>query len=423
MALTATNAYGNNTNTKNNYITVTSGGSAPVANFTADNTAILPAGTVNFTDSSTNSPTSWSWTFGDGGTSTAQNPSHTYTATGYYTVALKATNAYGNNTNTKTNYIMVCQEVILTPTTPGITWTYFSYAEQAPLNQHTVSGSINSIGAADGNSWVLACDTTADPYLYRHVQMIHTCDTQFTPSQVQKVAFEFKAEGSAVGGPQCLYTLATKGDATQSYLLWPTSPYPGSCYSIHPFDNVWHQDYIEEDNTFMDANGVVKAQWETSSRTVDYTLTVDMMRYRLWVKPEGVQIPGANFSGTPTSGAPPLAVTFTDASTNFPTAWSWSFGDSTTSTVQNPSHTYNSAGTYTVALTATNYAGNNTSTKTGYITVTSSAPVANFTGTPTIGAPPLAVSFTDTSTNSPTSWSWNFGDSNTSTAQNPEPHL
>ncbi len=47
------------------------------------------------------------------------------------------------------------------------------------------------------------------------------------------------------------------------------------------------------------------------------------------------------------------------------------------------------------------------------------APTANFTGTPTIGTPPLAVSFTDTSTGSPTSWSWTFGDANTSTAQNP----
>ncbi len=60
---------------------------------------------VSFTDTTINSPTSWSWTFGDGGSSTAQNPSHTYNAVGTYTVALTATNSYGNNTNTKTNYL------------------------------------------------------------------------------------------------------------------------------------------------------------------------------------------------------------------------------------------------------------------------------------------------------------------------------
>ena len=128
--------------------------------------------------------------------------------------------------------------------------------------------------------------------------------------------------------------------------------------------------------------------------------------------------PVADFTGTPTSGAAPLAVTFTDTSTNSPTAWSWNFGDSNTSTAQNPSHTY-AAGTYTVTLTATNAGGSDGETKANYITATAPAPIADFTGSPRTGAPPLAVSFTDTSTGSPTSWSWNFGDSGTSTVQNP----
>ena len=75
-------------------------------------------------------------------------------------------------------------------------------------------------------------------------------------------------------------------------------------------------------------------------------------------------------------------------------------------------------GTYTVALTATNADGNNTNTKTNYITA-GTPPVANFSGTPTSGAKPLSVTFTDSSTNSPTAWCWNFGDSSTSTVQNP----
>ena len=106
-----------------------------------------------------------------------------------------------------------------------------------------------------------------------------------------------------------------------------------------------------------------------------------------------------------------------------PDRWSWTFGDSNTSTVQNPSHTYAAAGSFTVALTATNSGGNNTCTKNNYITVTSPAPVANFSGTPTSGYLPLIVNFTDSSTNNPTAWSWNFGDTNvpynTSTVQNP----
>jgi len=133
-----------------------------------------------------------------------------------------------------------------------------------------------------------------------------------------------------------------------------------------------------------------------------------------------IPAPVAAFTGTPTSGTAPLTVRFTDASTNSPTSWSWNFGDgnTTNSTVRNPVHTYLSAGTYTVTLTATNSAGSDGETKTGYVTVTSAViiPVAAFSGTPTSGTAPLTVRFTDVSTNSPTSWSWNFGDGNTTNA-------
>jgi PKD repeat protein len=138
--------------------------------------------------------------------------------------------------------------------------------------------------------------------------------------------------------------------------------------------------------------------------------------------------PVASFSATPTTGAAPLGVSFTDTSTNNPTSWSWNFGDpgsgaANTSTSRNPSHTYASAGTYTVTLTATNSAGSDSDTKTNFITV-GNGPTASFSGSPTSGDGPLTVDFTDASTGSPTSWSWNFGDpssgaANTSSATNP----
>ena len=78
--------------------------------------------------------------------------------------------------------------------------------------------------------------------------------------------------------------------------------------------------------------------------------------------------PVAEFSASPTSGTAPLTVQFTDESTGTPTSWAWTFGDEAISTAQSPSHTYAAAGTYTVALTATNAYGEDTETKTGYIT-------------------------------------------------------
>ncbi|SYZ72446.1 Thermophilic serine proteinase (modular protein) [Candidatus Zixiibacteriota bacterium] len=106
VTLTATNAYGSDSETKTGYITVSAPPTnPPVAAFTGTPTSGTVPLTVAFTDQSTNAPTSWSWTFGDGGTSTLQNPSHTYTTEGTFTVSLTATNAYGSNTLTKTNYI------------------------------------------------------------------------------------------------------------------------------------------------------------------------------------------------------------------------------------------------------------------------------------------------------------------------------
>ena len=82
--------------------------------------------------------------------------------------------------------------------------------------------------------------------------------------------------------------------------------------------------------------------------------------------------PVADFTGSPTVGVAPLDVTFADLSTNSPTSWSWDFGDTGTSTTQNPTHAYSTPGVYTVALQATNAGGSDTKTRTSYITVISS---------------------------------------------------
>ncbi|MER3470559.1 MAG: hypothetical protein C4330_04310 [Chitinophagaceae bacterium] len=79
----------------------------PVADFSADKVGGCSPIVVNFTDRSTGSPTSWSWDFGNGSTSTRQNPSTTYFTPGTYTVTLTVTNANGSNTIVRTDYITV----------------------------------------------------------------------------------------------------------------------------------------------------------------------------------------------------------------------------------------------------------------------------------------------------------------------------
>jgi PKD repeat protein len=78
-----------------------------VASFTANQTAGLEPLTVQFTDTSTDQPTSWDWIFGDGGISNLQNPVYTYQNAGVYTVYLKATNGYDGLTSAQPETITV----------------------------------------------------------------------------------------------------------------------------------------------------------------------------------------------------------------------------------------------------------------------------------------------------------------------------
>ena len=131
--------------------------------------------------------------------------------------------------------------------------------------------------------------------------------------------------------------------------------------------------------------------------------------------------PVADFVGEPRSGYAPLNVAFLDISEGAITSWTWDFGGQETSTEQDPFHTYQSAGDYTVSLTVTGPGGSDGEIKENYITVTTPppAPEAYFIGDPTSGDAPLIVNFTDQSSGNITEWSWDFGDGGISAAHNP----
>jgi len=107
--------------------------------------------------------------------------------------------------------------------------------------------------------------------------------------------------------------------------------------------------------------------------------------------------------------------------TNGTTTYIWSFGNGVTSTLESPTHTYASPGSYTVVLTATNFAGSGAATGTVIIY---SPPTPDFTAYPTEGFRPLTVAFTDTTTTTPLgdptlTYLWRFGDGEISDLPNP----
>ncbi|MFT4760933.1 MAG: choice-of-anchor B domain-containing protein [Paraglaciecola sp.] len=101
------------------------------------------------------------------------------------------------------------------------------------------------------------------------------------------------------------------------------------------------------------------------------------------------------------------------------TDYSWNFGDMGTSTMENPSYTYNETGTYNVTLTTTNACGS--SMVSFSIEVSSVPPLAGFDISDLMGCAPFEVNFSDQSTGTPTTWEWAIpgSDNETSTEQNP----
>jgi len=137
------------------------------------------------------------------------------------------------------------------------------------------------------------------------------------------------------------------------------------------------------------------------------------------------QPPTVAVSAAPTSGTAPLTVTFTPTASDPDgtiTTYAWDFGDSTTSTEQSPTHTYNAAGVYTAKVTVTDNAGAKATAEIGITVTPNQSPTVTVSATPTSGIAPLSVTFTATASDPDgtiASYAWDFGDQTTSTEQNP----
>ena len=358
VALTVSNTAGNDTQTRTSYITVTTPPPppAPTANFAGTPTSGDYPLAVAFTDQSTDSPTSWSWTFGDGGTSTAQNPNHTYTAAGSYTVALTATNATGSDVNTKTNYITV--------TEPGTgSWTTITYDDfESGMGSYTDGGGDMSrytggTYAHQGSAAADIQDNTGTASSFYHTG-------SYDVSGYTSLEVEFWFYAVSMEANEDFWVQYYDGATWQTVASYAQ----GGGFANNTFYSKIVS--IPAGSYNYPTNAKLRFQCDASGNSDD--VYIDEITFRGFGGGGGNPTPPvAAFTADVTSGTAPLAVQFTDQSTNSPTSWSWTFGDGGTSTTQSPSHTYAAAGTYTVAMTATNGDGNDTMTKNNYIIVTS----------------------------------------------------
>jgi PKD repeat protein len=378
----------------------------PVANFSGTPTSGDKPLDVDFTDTSTGGAiTSWSWTFGDGGTSFLQHPSHTYTDTGNFDVTLTVTGPGGSDPETKSNYIRVDEP-------PPVAAFYGTPTSgNKPLDIQFVDQSTG--GAITSWSWEFGDDSTSTLK-----NPLHT----YTEEGVYSVTLTVTGPGGSDDTTRVNYITVSEevsanfGGTPRSGVVPLTVNFTDS--STGSIDD-W--DWAFGDGGTSDLQD--PSHQYTTSGDFDVRLTVDgpggtddEIKFNYITVYDSLI---ADFTASPDSGSKPLEVQFTDLSSGDITSWKWLFGDGEQGFTQHPSHIYPDSGHYDVTLVITGPAGADTIVKTNYITVTEPAPVANFWGNPISGQAPLTVNFEDLSTGSITSWYWRFGDTETSYEQNP----
>lgn len=390
--------------TKVNYITVFA---PPVVNFTGTPTSGCFPLSVNFTDNSTpgsGTITAWLWDFGNGVTSTVQNPSHIYTNAGSYSVTLIVTNSNGcTKTLTKNNYLVITSGVnaAFTNSPPSGCTVPETITFQ---NQSTGSGTLSyqwTFGDGGTSAVPSPSHTYTSPGNYT-VQLIVTSASgcSDTSTLVNGIVIGAAMADFTFPNPICAqapFTFTNTsapaplnvswdfGDGTTSTVLNPIKTYPApGTYNVTLISN-----------------------FGACADTVSKPVTV-------------LAKPVSAFTGNPLlSCNPPLTVNFTNSSTGGTTT-QWLFGDGGTSNVTDPVYTYNTPGAYDVTLITTNASGcADTLVRTGYVRI--EPIVASINGLPQNGCAPLTHTFTSnvTGTDPVVSYMWDFGDGSTSTAATP----
>jgi len=349
------------------------------ADFTGTPRSGAPPLSVTFNDTSTGGKVdSWSWNFGDGGTSTEQNLTHQYTTDGTYTVTLTVTNTtYGSSTKTRTSYISVS-----TPPTPGpgsaptAQFTASPTSGDPPL---TVTFTDQSTGTPSVYAWWWDFGDGSDTSRSQNPTHTYTTAGQYDVSLTVTNGYSEDTETKSA--------YINVGDVVDAnFTASPTSGNPPLRVDFTDTSTgsptSWSWDF-GDGNTSSAQNPThtyVSGGVYNVSLTVENAISTDTLERTDYISVG--TLPVADFSASPTNGTAPLDVSFTDLSTGNPTTWSWDFGDGNSSTVENPVHTYVSAGTYDVTLTVTNSAGMSTALKPDYITVSGPGEITSIAVTP-----------------------------------------
>ena len=370
--------------------------------FSANPRIGCPPLNVNFTNASYGNQLTYHWDFGDGATSTLATPSHIYNTSGNFQVTLVAMDSLGcTDTIRKPAYIQTLNPAanyIPPPTTVGC----------APVTAQFTDASMGSFGwlwdFGDGNT-----STLQNPI---HSYLLPGYYTVSLTTQ--------SAGGGCTQSISNFSTFDVKGGyAGFTHTDSPCPPYQSSFTDTSLNAVSWFWDFGDGSTSTQQNPSHVYSSPGYHSAKLSIT-TIEGCSYTT-MQSNSIYFPpfGANFYGIPQGTGFPQAVNFY-ANSMGATGWIWDFGDSTSSTQENPVHTYTISGNYDVTLTITN----------GPCTLFYAPPPFNFgnpdstpisggnPGIPEVqmGCGPLSVSFSNYVPGS-VQWHWDFGDGDTSLQQ------
>ena len=349
----------------------------PDAKFTSDTTRGCVPFAINFIDSSIFAST-WRWDFGDGGTSTAQNPVHTYSTPGYYTVKLfiNPGDSCGDSI-VKLNYI----------TALGIKPGFYGVPTIGcrPMNVAFHDTSTCFLGTLTSWKWSFG---TGDSSLSHNPTYVYNQTGTFTVSLkmtdsngctatrtknnyiiVQEPVADFASDTAVCPGESVVFQNLSGGGFTTSF--WDFG-----------------------DGTTSTASNPVHAYAASGNYSVMLVVTTAIGCKDTLFKPNVMQVdtPVADFYVTTTfAPCPPFPVQFYNSTNRTDLEWLWYFGDGDTSTAYNPLHVYFFPGDYDVTLIAHDTSGcTNVKVKIDYIRVR--GPIGHFHAEPDSGCVPVTVS-------------------------------
>jgi len=386
---------------------------APVASFISNVTSGTTPLAVQFNDTSTNSPTSWAWVFGDGATSVLQNPVYTYTTAGNYTVTLTAQNSVGSNTTTR--FITVSS-----PVSGNIILNAYkgAYLESGGEMQFHVTGSDSTV-TVNGVTYPLSQGDTVRLVIENdEYGSIYSSLSSITTFSFSNVSFYHDGAYTNRGAVSALYVSGYDQYQSTLNLFMP----PASAWTSFSVDGT---SLINGQNSSAVRISGLKGAMNLQAGSGNTYFSGDASGYQIL----GPQVTGitpnsgaagstiiANISGMYFEpGATPVVklqkgtktITATSVSVPSSTQIQCTFSLTGAETGQWDVVVVNSDG--------------RSGTGTNLFTVTPGPLTASFTyALPSSNI----VNFTDTSTGYPTTWLWNFGDGTAnSTAQHPPEHV